>query len=341
MAQPDHDSMRSRTDGQHLFADRQIAHAVPLAPTSLEFERLELDYPFADGVNAYRVGDTLVDTGHMSWRGTIERALLEGDLAGIKRVILTHPHSDHLGCSTAIPELADLPHIVYEGAPTILNDVAGYFRKVRAEGRRFTAGLPDDAIEQRKAMEDLYFPMDEEYHGVNVERVVSDGDIVRVGDYDCEVLHTPGHSAQHMSLLHRGSRTLFSGDNVPQNGHFMCEPLYWDLGEYEASLHRLREVSRAVDVFLPGHGPVMTDPVARIDEAIRTFERTRAALREGIRERGTSTARELTENELGASGMAVLPLTIVTSVFLHHLQERGECRLTFDADVVEVSHSGR
>lgn len=304
------------------------------------FERLELDYPFADGVNAYRIGDTLVDTGHMSWQGTIETALREGDLAGVKRVVLTHPHSDHLGGSTTIPELADLPHIVYEGAPAILNDVAGYFRKVRAEGRRFTAGVPA-ANEQRHVMEDRYYPVEEEYHEVSIERVVSDGDTVRVGKYDCEVLHTPGHSSQHMSLLHRGSRTLLSGDIIPENGHYMCEPLYWDLGEYEASLHRLREVSAAVDVVLPGHGPVMTDPTARIDEAIRTFERTRATLREAIRERGTSTARELTEDELGASGMAVLPLTIVTSVFLHHLEERGECRLTFDADGVKVSHSGQ
>jgi hypothetical protein len=37
-------------------------------------------------VNVFRIGDTLVDTGHMSRRDPVERALRDGELAGVERV---------------------------------------------------------------------------------------------------------------------------------------------------------------------------------------------------------------------------------------------------------------
>lgn len=313
----------------------QSTSNVAAAP-ALDYDRIEVPYPFADGVNVYRVGDTLVDTGHMSWLDPVETALRDGALAGVERVVLTHPHSDHLGGSTTIPELADLPHIVYEGAPSVLNDVEGYFLDLRAEARSFSAGLPTPT-EQQEAMQDLFFPLDEPYTEVNVERTVSDGDTVRVGAYDCEVLHTPGHSAHHMSLLHRESRTLFSGDIVSQNGHWMFGPLYWNLADYEDSLERLQGLTSVVDRFLPGHGPVMTEPDARVEAALSEFRSTRDVLRDAIHERGATTARELTEEALGVSGEAVPPLTMVTAVYLHHLADRGACRVALEPDGVYVT----
>jgi glyoxylase-like metal-dependent hydrolase (beta-lactamase superfamily II) len=41
---------------------------------------------------------------------------------------------------------------------------------------------------------------------------LSDGDVVTVGDEDCEVVYTPGHADDHVSLL--GESSLFSGDVV-------------------------------------------------------------------------------------------------------------------------------
>lgn len=41
---------------------------------------------------------------------------------------------------------------------------------------------------------------------------VADGDHVRVGDEDCEVVSTPGHAEDHISLV--GEQSLFSGDVV-------------------------------------------------------------------------------------------------------------------------------
>jgi len=44
---------------------------------------------------------------------------------------------------------------------------------------------------------------------------LADGDVLTVGDEDCEVVYTPGHGDDHVSLV--GPSSLFSGDVVVHN----------------------------------------------------------------------------------------------------------------------------
>jgi glyoxylase-like metal-dependent hydrolase (beta-lactamase superfamily II) len=54
-------------------------------------------------------------------------------------------------------------------------------------------------------------------HGDHPRRTdeLADGDVVTVGDENCEVVHTPGHADDHVSLVSDAS--LFSGDVVVAN----------------------------------------------------------------------------------------------------------------------------
>jgi glyoxylase-like metal-dependent hydrolase (beta-lactamase superfamily II) len=301
----------------------------------MEYERFEFQQPTADTVNAFRIGDTLVDTGHMSRREPVECAIREGDLTGIERVVLTHPHVDHFGGSVTIPELADLPHVVYDGVPAILNDVESYLRNAREDMQRLAAGLPDSLRQQREAFYDTFFPLDEPYRDVTIERVVSDGDTVRLGEYECEVVHTPGHSAQHMSLCHHGSGTLFSGDIISENGHFLYGPLYWDVGAYRTSLSRLQTLD--LDRLLPGHGPALSSPTERIADCIAKDRRTERRFRERVRARGETTARDLAEATLNADESTLPFLILVAAAYLHYLATEGVCTVDVDADGVHAS----
>ena len=46
---------------------------------------------------------------------------------------------------------------------------------------------------------------------------VEEGDVVRFGETELEVLFTPGHSAGHIAFYHRGEGRLFSGDVIFQS----------------------------------------------------------------------------------------------------------------------------
>jgi len=304
------------------------------ADTGFAFDRYELEQPLYGGVNVLRIGDTLVDTGHVDERSRadLRDALDDPDrLGGVERVVLTHPHVDHVGGSQTIAELADLPHLAIEGVPYLVHGFVDYLEEARADMTRLLAGL--GATEDQW---DVYFPLEEQYHEdrIRFEREFGDGDTVRLGPYDCEVVHTPGHAAQHAAFWHAESGTLLPGDLVSENGHFMYAPLYCDIGDYKDSLRRVRDLDP--DRLVPMHGPPMDDPAARIEDCFEKAERTEGRLLDWLDERRSFLAREYAREELCASGATAGFLTMVVHEYAVHLAERGECTVEVDADGIHV-----
>lgn len=287
----------------------------------MNYERIELAQPHYGGANAYRVGDTLVDTGHVC-EASVERlkTALEDRLAGIERVVLTHPHIDHVGGSLTVDAVTDLPHVVYEGAGDMIRRYDDYLAEAREEMAALSSGLYDGEPEP----DDVYFPVDADYATSEVafERVVGHGDTVRVGPYECVAVHTPGHSHQHMALHHEPSGVVLSGDIVSTNGHFMYGPVHWDIGEYKTGLRRLRAADP--DLLLPGHGDPMDDPAARVTDALEKAQGVEQAVLDAVAEQGALAAHELAVTALGATDDTVQFLSNVASAYAVHLAERGD-----------------
>jgi glyoxylase-like metal-dependent hydrolase (beta-lactamase superfamily II) len=84
-----------------------------------------------------------------------------------------------------------------------------------------------------------------------------DGARYPVGEIELGVVHTPGHSRDH--LCFQVGRVLFTGDHIMGGSSVMVE----SMGEYLRSLRRLQ--GRGLERLLPGHGDEMKDPDAVID----------------------------------------------------------------------------
>lgn len=88
---------------------------------------------------------------------------------------------------------------------------------------------------------------------------LADGDVVPAGDHSLTVLHTPGHSPDHVALWHEPSRTIFTGDLVVLGGSVMIHASRGgDLRQYIASLERLLALNPAR--LLPAHGAAIDEP---------------------------------------------------------------------------------
>jgi len=298
----------------------------------MEYERLEFEQPVYGGVNVLRVGDTVVDTGHAApvSRDAVREELDGGRLAGVERVLLTHPHIDHVGGSQTIGQLADLPHVVPVGATPIVHGFGDYLRRARGEMSRLLAGfdLPEDHW-------DAYFPL-EDYHEehIGVERTLEEGDMVTLGGTELSVLHTPGHAEHHVSLWHEPSGTLLPGDLVPENDHFQYGPLYGDVRAYRDSLERVRDLDP--DRLVPMHGPEMPDAAARIDASLANVDRTADRLETAAIDRGECWARELARETLGASDDDAPFMTLVTYEYLRYLEREGRLRFDVNEDGIRV-----
>ena len=74
------------------------------------------------------------------------------------------------------------------------------------------------------------------------------------------VVHTPGHSPDHLCFWHEASRTLFSGDLLVEGATVVVPASRGGrLSEYLRSLERVRAL--APRLALPAHGPDIQAPL--------------------------------------------------------------------------------
>ena len=134
-----------------------------------------------------------------------------------------------------------------------------------------------------------------------------DGDTVMSGAGPLVVLHTPGHSPDHIALWHADSRALFVGDLLVLGSTvFIPASDGGNLADYLASLERLRQLSPARA--WPAHGPVIDDPLALIDQYAKhrrqREEQVLAALADGLATVEAITARIYTNLSPALTPMA-------------------------------------
>jgi len=83
------------------------------------------------------------------------------------------------------------------------------------------------------------------------------------GGVRLQVMHTPGHSPDSLCFYLEDEGVLFTGDTILGGTSTAVN----DLADYLASLRRLRALPN-LRVICPGHGPLIEDPAAWIDEYI-------------------------------------------------------------------------
>jgi glyoxylase-like metal-dependent hydrolase (beta-lactamase superfamily II) len=77
---------------------------------------------------------------------------------------------------------------------------------------------------------------------------------------------TPGHAADHCCFLLAAERAMFTGDHILGRGSTVVEWPSGDMGDYLRSLSVLLDYD--LERLYPGHGPLVDDAGAKIDEYI-------------------------------------------------------------------------
>jgi glyoxylase-like metal-dependent hydrolase (beta-lactamase superfamily II) len=205
-----------------------------------------------DTVNAYVLGDVLVDAGYAFMAG---RALEGARRLGVTEHALTHAHLDHAGGSARVCRELGLEGVAV-GAVDALD--------VRTGGPEPPPHTPLPALGRRLGA----FPP------APVARELHEGDVVGPGFV---VLEVPGHSYGHVAFWRESDRLLISGD-VCFNMHLLTtrpglhEPPRFFTSDPErnrASIRRITTLEPRVVGF--GHGPVLHEAAQKLQAFAATL----------------------------------------------------------------------
>jgi len=224
-------------------------------------------------VNAYLLtspeGCILIDVG---WNApesfdSMMRHLAEAgaSLADLKYIVITHIHPDHYGLIGRVHEHTDARLVMHEIERSLLDSRYVHYEQLLESMDEWLRinGVPDDN-RQKLAMGSL-----EVLGLVSValpDLPVRGGEHLVLGDFDLEVIWTPGHSPGHICLWDAKRRVLFSGDHILEkitpNVSMHTQTHGNPLVDYRSSLQQIAKLP--VKMVLPGHG----DPFGRCAERI-------------------------------------------------------------------------
>lgn len=218
-----------------------------------------------DFINSYAFVEddgsvTLVDCGLKRAPAKIVRALatLGKHPRDVQRILLTHAHFDHASGAAEMVSQSAVAGI------DVHTDDAGYIES----GRRAPGDVSKTSgrLMSRTPWGD--------FRPTAVAQRLNDGDVLPVAG-GLRIMHTPGHTPGHISLLHPASGVLITGDSIFNMNSRMTWPTKAFCTSFRQNVqtaHALGEVEYAIAAFT--HGPEIRDNAR---EAVRGFLRKAAA----------------------------------------------------------------
>ncbi|HEX2849012.1 MAG TPA: MBL fold metallo-hydrolase [Acidimicrobiales bacterium] len=127
--------------------------------------------------------------------------------------------------------------------------------------------------------------------GFDPDADIGEGHVIDATEFRLRALHTPGHASNHLCYLLEQERILFSGDHIMNGSTVVISPPDGDMAAYLESLERVR--SLGVAAIAPGHGDLITDPRAKIDEYITHRLAREASVADALLANAPATVEEL------------------------------------------------
>jgi len=265
---------------------------------------LQMPLPMSlNHINLYLLDDgdswVVVDTGI---RGEDTRKywqqIFDEQMQGkpVSRVICTHMHPDHTGQAGFIAD--------YWQATLLMSYSEYYQARVMSQMMQESsnwhtaeyfvrAGIDQHFLEQMQKGRDNFAPDDTDIPLPSSFIRLTDGDLLRIGGQNWQIVTGTGHSPEHVCLYNEGLRILISGDQVlpiitSNVSVFPTEPEGNPMVGWLNSLERFRELIPNDTLVLPAHNSPFYGLHERVSELLAHHEDRMLAIEESCVEAKTA-----------------------------------------------------
>lgn len=156
---------------------------------------------------------------------------LEKEKLILKQIICTHAHIDHVAAIHELQQQSSSPACIHEKDLFLLDNL---------EAQAEWIGIPTP-------------PRGE------IDRFLSEGDIISCQNMEVDVIHTPGHTPGSLTFHLAGDRPiLFTGDTIFLNSIGRTDLWGGSFDELIQSIEQKLMVFDETTLIVPGHGPNTT-----------------------------------------------------------------------------------
>jgi len=188
-------------------------------------------------VSAYLVDGLLIDSGPAHTAEELTE-FLKGK--GVKTVVNTHYHEDHIAANALLKERYGVELLAHPLAVSKINQPA------------------------------KLYPYQEEVWGYPVPSQVKEiGNNITTQHFRFEVIYTPGHDRDHICLFERKHGWIFTGDLFVGTRPNVVRPMD-DVRQIIADLKKVKALSP--QILFPAPGNVRTEPVPVLEKTIQYLE---------------------------------------------------------------------
>lgn len=174
----------------------------------------------------------------------------------LKYIVITHHHFDHSSGAAKLRAATGAKIVMHKDEEPILKRAA-------------TQDVPSDmdVPEEHKEWVERTAQWRKEAAEAGADELVTDNDTLSIGGLTLRMVHSPGHTAGHLSPFLEEGKVLFAGDNVLGMGTTVVPPPpHGDMFDYIASLKKMQALN--AEVMCCGHGPVVREPNRKLQELI-------------------------------------------------------------------------
>ncbi len=239
------------------------------------------DHMWPNSANVYVIKDSggfsMIDVG-CGKVGSLERLMdalsrLDLTFGDLHTLVLSHAHPDHMGAAGGLLKRCNPDVIIHTDDACQARDPRRLNITFDIEFAQKNYGDIRDGDFKISDVLRFFIDFGCPMSSVEPKRAIREGDFVRLGRHNFEVIHTPGHSPGHISLYDGETGILYGGDLVGEVVAWYT-PTSGGVTGYLESLKKMEE--KKPKMILPSHGGVIHEPQEKITEI-----RNRLLQREG------------------------------------------------------------